>query len=120
MATSDNVVRAGLTPKLRDCKTLIEMLTYQERQPGGMRGEKKIAGVTSYVPPVPDFQVELCESRGRLSLPSHSSACLGIVTEGSGTVGGIDVVAGSCFFVPFGTPLEVLGDVTLYLASVNL
>jgi len=28
MATSDNVVRAGLTPKLKDSKTLIEMLTY--------------------------------------------------------------------------------------------
>ena len=29
MATSDNVVRAGLTPKQRDVKTLCEMLTYK-------------------------------------------------------------------------------------------
>jgi len=28
MATSDNVVRAGLTPKLKDSDTLIKMLTY--------------------------------------------------------------------------------------------
>lgn len=29
MATSDNVVRAGLTPKKRDVKTLCDMLTYK-------------------------------------------------------------------------------------------
>ena len=30
MATSDNVVRAGLTPKLRDTQTLCSMLTYKQ------------------------------------------------------------------------------------------
>ena len=31
MACSDNVVRAGLTPKLRDTKVLIDMLSYESR-----------------------------------------------------------------------------------------
>lgn len=30
MATSDNVVRAGLTPKFRDVSTLCSMLTYKQ------------------------------------------------------------------------------------------
>ena len=30
MATSDNVVRAGLTPKYRDVQTLCSMLTYKQ------------------------------------------------------------------------------------------
>ena len=30
MATSDNVVRAGLTPKYRDVQTLCSMLTYNQ------------------------------------------------------------------------------------------
>lgn len=30
MATSDNVVRAGLTPKYRDVQTLSSMLTYKQ------------------------------------------------------------------------------------------
>lgn len=30
MATSDNVVRAGLTPKFRDVQTLCSMLTYKQ------------------------------------------------------------------------------------------
>ena len=29
MATSDNVVRAGFTPKFKDVPTLVEMLTYE-------------------------------------------------------------------------------------------
>ena len=31
MATSDNVVRAGLTPKFKDVDRLCEMLTYSSR-----------------------------------------------------------------------------------------
>lgn len=30
MASSDNVVRAGLTPKFRDVRTLCSMLTYKQ------------------------------------------------------------------------------------------
>lgn len=30
MATSDNVVRAGLTPKFKDSVTLVNMLTYNQ------------------------------------------------------------------------------------------
>lgn len=33
MATSDNVVRAGLTPKLKDVDTLVRMLTYNYGAP---------------------------------------------------------------------------------------
>uniref|UniRef100_A0A0E0JDL1 mannose-6-phosphate isomerase n=1 Tax=Oryza punctata TaxID=4537 RepID=A0A0E0JDL1_ORYPU len=35
MATSDNVVRAGLTPKYRDVQTLCSMLTYKQKSCGG-------------------------------------------------------------------------------------
>lgn len=37
MATSDNVVRAGLTPKPKDVSTLIDMLTYNFAKPNIMR-----------------------------------------------------------------------------------
>ena len=61
MACSDNVVRAGLTPKFKDVENLCKMLTYlpstpQERlfpsvtDPGD-------SCVTVYDPPVPDFAV---------------------------------------------------------------
>lgn len=63
MATSDNVVRAGLTPKLRDVPTLVSMLTY-EAGPGSkqlLRPEpwSKSSGGKSFLydPPIAEFSV---------------------------------------------------------------
>ncbi|KAM0786477.1 hypothetical protein ACM66B_001936 [Microbotryomycetes sp. NB124-2] len=63
MATSDNVVRAGLTPKLRDVPTLTSMLTYtfappseQLLEPAGFRSTKH---TTLYDPPIEEFSVLL-------------------------------------------------------------
>ena len=61
MACSDNVVRAGLTPKYKDVSTLCEMLTYKSTT-----AEERIfpcvtdsddSNVSVYNPPVPDFGV---------------------------------------------------------------
>ncbi len=41
MANSDNVVRAGLTPKFKDVKTLTEILTYEMGQPEIYRPSEK-------------------------------------------------------------------------------
>ena len=43
MAASDNVVRAGLTPKFRDTDTLCSMLTYKQVREG-VREEGKRGG----------------------------------------------------------------------------
>ena len=61
MASSDNVVRAGLTPKFIDRKTLIEMLTYDDGPPEIMTGEPLADDERVYRPPVPEFQVEFYE-----------------------------------------------------------
>ncbi len=61
MACSDNVVRAGLTPKLKDVDTLVKMLTYKCTQPEITRGKKKDENCTLYVPPINDFAMEIVE-----------------------------------------------------------
>ena len=58
MACSDNVVRAGLTPKLKDVHTLVNMLTYKTCMPNIHRGNKIDECTTRYEPPCPDFCVE--------------------------------------------------------------
>ncbi|MFO7821658.1 MAG: hypothetical protein R6V56_06365, partial [Lentisphaeria bacterium] len=58
MASSDNVVRAGLTSKFIDQQTLVDMLTYNDGCPEIMRGETATPGDRSYKVPVPEFQVE--------------------------------------------------------------
>ncbi|GAA6058992.1 hypothetical protein JCM10212_001702 [Sporobolomyces blumeae] len=65
MATSDNVVRAGLTPKLRDVPTLTTMLTYTSSPPSeqvlppvSFRSTKH---TTLYDPPIDEFSVLLTD-----------------------------------------------------------
>ena len=61
MACSDNVVRAGLTPKFKDVDTLCEMLDYgcrtKEENIFPCRQDPSDPYVTIYDPPVPDFAV---------------------------------------------------------------
>lgn len=57
MACSDNVVRAGLTPKFKDVSTLVEMLTYKDDPPKIMSGEKVDRCSVVYKPPVEEFQL---------------------------------------------------------------
>lgn len=81
MALSDNVVRAGLTPKFRDVETLVEMLTYKTyapeelaMKPSGLAGRP---ASLLYKPPVKEFQViktvlQLGQSETVCSASSHS------------------------------------------------
>lgn len=57
MARSDNVVRAGLTPKFKDVSTLVDMLTYQDAYPTIMNGDALDEFSTVYEPPVDEFQL---------------------------------------------------------------
>ena len=61
MACSDNVVRAGLTPKLKDVDTLCEMLDYRCRTKEEIifscTQSPSNPFVTVYDPPVPDFTI---------------------------------------------------------------
>ena len=62
MGNSDNVVRAGLTPKLKDVDTLLDILEFQPQSPE----ETKLVPTTTdddpwvstYNPPVDDFSVK--------------------------------------------------------------
>lgn len=61
MAQSDNVVRAGLTPKLRDVPTLVEMLTYEagpaERQLLKPTEFNRDPATMLFDPPIAEFSV---------------------------------------------------------------
>ena len=58
---SDNVVRAGLTPKLIDTPTLVAMLDYScspaEDRKFFPRANSQVPGCQEFQPPVPDFAV---------------------------------------------------------------
>ena len=94
MACSDNVVRAGLTPKLKDKETLVRMLTYSAGVPPVDGGTALGAGLRRYAPPVPEFEILRAEvapaaeaggasdaaaAAGSVALPKVPSAAIVLV-----------------------------------------
>jgi mannose-6-phosphate isomerase len=108
MANSDNVIRAGLTPKLRDVPNLVANLTYNAVgpeshvvRPGAFRDSDTIVDghperglvlpwyTSKYDPPIADFSVlrmNLSLDRGEHTQKAVDGPSICIVTEGSGLV----------------------------------
>jgi mannose-6-phosphate isomerase len=87
MATSDNVVRAGLTPKWKDVDTLVKMLTYTDGAPHHVTptqpdGEQH---VWRYSPPVDEFALERVQMREgeQATLSSLRGLAILLVVKGS-------------------------------------
>ncbi|KXS21416.1 mannose-6-phosphate isomerase [Gonapodya prolifera JEL478] len=86
MASSDNVVRAGLTPKLKDVPVLVQMLTYNAHAASEqiLAGTPISAKTTLYAPPIPEFSVlrtELDPGDHDVN-PGVSGPSIILVTEG--------------------------------------
>ena len=62
MANSDNVLRAGLTPKHVDVPELLKHVVFEETEPHLMSGELQKDGIeTIYKSPAPDFELSKIE-----------------------------------------------------------
>lgn len=90
MACSDNVVRAGLTPKLKDVDTLCEMLDYscrsKEENIFPCHQDPNDPYTTIYDPPVPDFAVARIQasesSRAHITLFfQRSGPCITVIVS---------------------------------------
>eukprot|EP00560_Eucampia_antarctica_P008962 CAMPEP_0197825268 /NCGR_PEP_ID=MMETSP1437-20131217/2373_1 /TAXON_ID=49252 ORGANISM="Eucampia antarctica, Strain CCMP1452" /NCGR_SAMPLE_ID=MMETSP1437 /ASSEMBLY_ACC=CAM_ASM_001096 /LENGTH=546 /DNA_ID=CAMNT_0043425197 /DNA_START=46 /DNA_END=1686 /DNA_ORIENTATION=+ len=110
MACSDNVVRAGLTPKVKDVETLVKMLTYKCTIPEITRGQQVNDHCRLYIPPVRDFAIEMIEvpSGGSYEVKHVRSPSLLLVLNGSGTflqgnVQSLTVNAGKTLFMSANT-----------------
>jgi len=86
MATSDNVIRAGLTPKFKDVKVLCSSLTYNDGPPHVVAPEPIADSVLRYVTPVPEFLVDraLVPPGEVATLPASPFVSIIVVLEGSG------------------------------------
>ena len=121
MACSDNVVRAGLTPKFRDVDNLVSMLTYEARTVSYTAEQPRGENVVEYVPPIPEFTLSVGRAKHGKTirlLPSDSHGIL-LVWKGSGdrsvqypdgsAVEGSTMKAGDVWFVPRGVELVLTG-----------
>ena len=139
MAASDNVVRAGLTPKFKDVDVLTEMLTYQTKS----STDQLLSGVLCtptghslmYDPPIEEFSViltKLDHPKEKERLRGAEGPSVVIVTAGQGVIRTekhhdsdpevIEIAAetGSVFFIGANTPfsIEAVAEtgVTIYTA----
>ncbi|KAK8588635.1 hypothetical protein V6N12_023062 [Hibiscus sabdariffa] len=128
MATSDNVVRAGLTPKHRDVQTLCSMLSYNQGYPEILSGLPLNPYITRYLPPFDEFEVDCC------ILPKGSSAVfpavpgpsifLAFAGEGTLKIGSWEglVTEGDVIFEPANTEITVTAtacELQIYRAGIN-
>jgi mannose-6-phosphate isomerase len=123
MASSDNVLRGGLTVKHVDLAALIEVLDFTDRKvpvlhpvlgPGGLR----------YPVPVEDFDLTRCQlDTGAGTLTTAGPQVL-FCTEGRAVLASSDgelvLERGASAFVPAGVPLSATGPAVLYRATTNL
>ena len=88
MAASDNVVRAGLTPKFKDVANLTAMLTYIDGPPRILLGDEIGAGVRRYATPADEFLVDrvALAAGGTATLPSVPGVSIVLVLDGRGTL----------------------------------
>lgn len=112
MACSDNVVRAGLTPKHRDVETLCSMLTYSCEPASAKRfqGIQEDEYTLRFSPPIPDFSVaKICVpvSTADYSLIRRDSASIVIVISGHAMAGDLVLKRGTVIFLPSNEVLNV-------------
>jgi len=140
MATSDNVLRAGLTLKNRDTEVLCDSLTYTQGNSELLENiEDKARHLVVYRPSFEEFEVwkfdppagtttELPAAKGPLIvLVQHGSGSLksGGKKEENGNDGrsgaGREVSRGQVLFVPAGLPLRATArsDMVVWIAAAN-
>ena len=123
MASSDNVLRGGLTGKHVDLAALIEVLDFTDGQvpvlhpvlgPGGLR----------YPVPVEDFDLTRCQLDEQAGTLTTRGPQLLLCTEGTAVLSSAEesltLRKGESAFVPAGTPVSARGPAVLYRATTNV
>ncbi|XP_064455928.1 mannose-6-phosphate isomerase-like [Ornithodoros turicata] len=117
MACSDNVVRAGLTPKFKDVDILCSMLTYNSILPTDVKFPPVSQDncCSTFLPPIRDFAVakyHVPEGRTHI-MKAVVSASIVIVVEGSGHLGKLPIREGCILFISAGKELPIKAQFTL-------
>src|SRR3712207_5740486 len=123
MASSDNVLRGGLTAKHVDLAALIEVLDFSDGRipvihpvlgPGGLR----------YPVPVEDFDLTRVQLDADAGVLTTAGPQVVLCAQGTAVLGGGDgevvLEKGESAFVPAGEPVTARGPALLYRSTTNL
>ncbi|MFD3808821.1 mannose-6-phosphate isomerase, class I [Streptomyces sp. NPDC058611] len=118
LANSDNVLRAGLTPKHVDVPELLKVVRFESGDPAVLRPEGD--GEEVYETPIDEFRLSrflLAPGGASRVLPADTAQIL-LCTAGAPRVGELDLAPGGSVFVPAGEKVELSGTGTVFRATV--
>jgi mannose-6-phosphate isomerase len=127
MANSDNVIRAGLTPKFVDVKNLLKVLKFESAKVNLVEPKKK-KNITEYKTDTEEFKVIKIEAdeKGQIKLDNNFLPSILLVVDGTAEIewkkGNLKLEKGSSAFLPenIGSCKILSTDISGYLATVNL
>ncbi|MHB9861294.1 mannose-6-phosphate isomerase, class I [Streptomyces sp. YIM S03343] len=120
MATSDNVLRCGLTPKHVDVPELLRVVRFEPTDPGVLRPEASPDGEEVYDTPIDEFRLSryvLTEGGAARDLTCGTPQIL-LCTAGTVRAGEHELTPGQSVYVPAGETAEVSGTGTVFRATV--
>ncbi|XP_070158369.1 mannose-6-phosphate isomerase isoform X1 [Polyergus mexicanus] len=112
MACSDNVIRAGLTPKPKDVPTLIQILSFECELASARKIQPFREDVFTEVfrPPVPEFavaKITLPPGRPLHNLKHRNSASILLIVSGKAEISSKIFSRGSVLFIPANEVVEI-------------
>lgn len=124
MATSDNVIRGGLTDKHIDVDELVRVVDFNPVVPEPTAGELDANGVRSYPVPCPEFDVWHLDTTAErvLELPAPGMPRIALVVDGEATFDNgestLTLGKGHAMFAPAPEAnIQVRGDAEVFVAS---
>lgn len=113
MANSDNVFRAGLTPKHVDIDALLDHLVFESVEPQIIKPSRVSQSIKAYKSPAQEFELQLIELSGKeqINLQSATSECYLLLkgglttTDNSGT--SLTIEQGESFFSAENTKVSI-------------
>ncbi|MEU3304898.1 mannose-6-phosphate isomerase, class I [Streptomyces sp. NPDC006678] len=120
MATSDNVLRCGLTPKHVDVPELLRVVRFEAGDPGVLRPEASPSGEELYDTPIDEFRLSRyvrSEGAAPTDVTAGTPQIL-LATAGRPKAGELALAPGESVFVPAGEKVELSGSGAVFRATV--
>ncbi len=118
MAASDNVLRAGLTPKYVDVQALLDTASFTPAAIPYVVPHTEAPGIEVFRPPVQEFALARVSAAAKPAAIMFRDEAIVLCTRGSAVVNGRTIAQGHAAYLSFDeSPISVVGDAEVYIAS---
>jgi mannose-6-phosphate isomerase len=120
LATSDNVLRGGLTAKPVNVRELLRVLRYQVLAEPLVKTVAIGPGVTTWPTPAAEFRLFHVRVAGTPAVLEISGPCIVLVTQGRVVADDLEILPGHAGFGRAASRLELRGDGVAFVATSGI